>query len=136
MSSHAVDPILLTPTSPQRRAILEQLGIPFDVLAPEYVEHDPPEADAEGSLTPPSAAVTTLLPMQQQGLFDQPAEIDFTREPYAEKRESGRRLAQEFVINEAQGFDLMLAYGSEAAARRALIQRWYRDEVKLRDEAA
>ena len=46
MSSHAADPLLLASTSPQRRAILEQLGIPFDVVAPSYVEHDPPEADA------------------------------------------------------------------------------------------
>ncbi|MGH3072393.1 MAG: Maf family protein [Gaiellaceae bacterium] len=45
VSSHAVDPILLASTSPQRRAILEQLGIPFDVVAPSYVEHDPPDAD-------------------------------------------------------------------------------------------
>jgi septum formation protein len=34
--------ILLASTSPQRRAILEQLGIPFDVVAPAYEEHDPP----------------------------------------------------------------------------------------------
>jgi septum formation protein len=39
-------PLLLASTSPQRSAILEQLGIPFDVVAPDYVEHDPPEADA------------------------------------------------------------------------------------------
>ena len=45
MSSHAAAPILLASTSPQRRAILEQLGIPFDVVAPEYEEHDPPDAD-------------------------------------------------------------------------------------------
>jgi septum formation protein len=46
VSSHVVDPILLASTSPQRRAILEQLGIPFDVVAPDYEEHDPPDADA------------------------------------------------------------------------------------------
>jgi septum formation protein len=46
VSSHVVDPILLASTSPQRRLILEQLGIPFDVVAPDYVEHDPPEADS------------------------------------------------------------------------------------------
>ena len=40
-------PLLLASTSPQRRAILQQLGIPFDVVAPRYEEHDPPEADAE-----------------------------------------------------------------------------------------
>ena len=39
-------PILLASTSPQRRAILEQLGIPFEVVTPTYVEHDPPDADA------------------------------------------------------------------------------------------
>jgi septum formation protein len=47
MSVPPAPPLLLASTSPQRRAILEQLGIPFDVLPPDYVEHDPPEADAE-----------------------------------------------------------------------------------------
>lgn len=47
MSVPPAPPLLLASTSPQRRAILEQLGIPFDVVAPDYVEHDPPEADAE-----------------------------------------------------------------------------------------
>ena len=37
--------LVLASTSPQRRAILEQLRIPFDVVAPCYVEHDPPDAD-------------------------------------------------------------------------------------------
>ena len=41
----SVPPLLLASTSPQRRAILEQLGIPFDVASPEYEEHDPPDAD-------------------------------------------------------------------------------------------
>jgi septum formation protein len=40
-------PLLLASTSPQRRAILHQLGIPFDAVAPRYEEHDPSEADAE-----------------------------------------------------------------------------------------
>jgi septum formation protein len=38
-------PLLLASTSPQRRAILEQLGLPFEVVAPRYEEHDPPDAD-------------------------------------------------------------------------------------------
>ena len=46
MSAPPVAPLLLASTSPQRRAILEQLGIPFDVVAPSYVEDDPPEANA------------------------------------------------------------------------------------------
>ena len=37
--------VVLASTSPQRRAILEQLAIPFTVVAPSYVEHDPPDAD-------------------------------------------------------------------------------------------
>jgi nucleoside triphosphate pyrophosphatase len=41
----AQDHLTLASTSPQRRAILDQLQIPFDVVAPEYVEHDPPDAD-------------------------------------------------------------------------------------------
>jgi septum formation protein len=39
-------PLLLASTSPQRRAILEQLGIPFDVAAPRYEEETPARADA------------------------------------------------------------------------------------------
>jgi len=39
-------PLLLASTSPQRRVILEQLGIPFDVVAPRYEEQDPLEGDA------------------------------------------------------------------------------------------
>jgi septum formation protein len=38
-------PLLLASTSPQRRAILEQLRIPFEAVAPRYEEHDPPDAD-------------------------------------------------------------------------------------------
>ena len=46
MSAPPAAPLLLASTSPQRRAILEQLGIPFEAVEPRYEEHDPPEADA------------------------------------------------------------------------------------------
>ncbi|HXV34153.1 MAG TPA: Maf family protein [Gaiellaceae bacterium] len=39
-------PLVLASTSPQRRAILEQLGLPFGVVAPRYEEHD------DGGLAP------------------------------------------------------------------------------------
>jgi septum formation protein len=39
-------PLLLASTSPQRRAILEQLGLPFEVVAPRYEELDDPRAPA------------------------------------------------------------------------------------------
>ena len=45
MSVAPAPPLLLASTSPQRRAILEQLGLPFEVVAPRYREHDPPDAD-------------------------------------------------------------------------------------------
>ncbi|MGZ8694196.1 MAG: Maf family protein [Gaiellaceae bacterium] len=48
MSIPPAPPLLLASTSPQRRAILEQLGIPFDVVAPRYEEDDPPDADPRG----------------------------------------------------------------------------------------
>lgn len=38
MSAPPIAPLLLASTSPQRRAILEQLGLPFEVVAPEYDE--------------------------------------------------------------------------------------------------
>jgi septum formation protein len=37
--------LLLASTSPQRHAILDQLRIPYEAVAPRYEEHDPPDAD-------------------------------------------------------------------------------------------
>jgi septum formation protein len=37
--------LVLASTSPQRRAILEQLRIPFEVVSPGFEEHDDPAAD-------------------------------------------------------------------------------------------
>jgi septum formation protein len=45
VSAPPAPPILLASTSPQRRAILEQLGIPFEVVAPGYAENDSRGAD-------------------------------------------------------------------------------------------
>jgi septum formation protein len=38
--------LILASTSPQRRAILEQLRIPFEVVAPSYLETDAPGVDS------------------------------------------------------------------------------------------
>ncbi len=49
MSAPPAPPILLASTSPQRRAILAQLGLPFEVVAPRYEEHgDDPVEHAAG----------------------------------------------------------------------------------------
>jgi len=45
VSAPPAPPLLLASTSPQRRLILQQLGIPFEVAAPAYEEHDPPDAE-------------------------------------------------------------------------------------------
>lgn len=45
MSVAPSPPLLLASTSPQRRAILEQLRIPFELAVPDYEEDDPPDAD-------------------------------------------------------------------------------------------
>jgi len=45
VSAPPAPPLLLASTSPQRRAILTQLGLPFDVVAPRYEERDAPDAD-------------------------------------------------------------------------------------------
>jgi septum formation protein len=47
VSASPAPPILLASTSPQRRAILKQLGIPFEVMTPAYEEND--EAGASPS---------------------------------------------------------------------------------------
>jgi septum formation protein len=44
-SPQSVTRLVLASTSPQRRAILEQLGLPFDAVAPRYEEHDPAGLD-------------------------------------------------------------------------------------------
>jgi septum formation protein len=46
MSMPPAPPLILASTSPQRREILRQLHIPFEVVVPLYEEDDPPEADA------------------------------------------------------------------------------------------
>lgn len=49
MSSPPAPPLILASTSPQRRAILAQLGIPFEVVAPAYDERgDDPVEHAVG----------------------------------------------------------------------------------------
>jgi septum formation protein len=40
VSAPPAPPLLLASTSPQRRAILEQLGVPFEVVPPRYAEDD------------------------------------------------------------------------------------------------
>jgi septum formation protein len=61
-------PLILASTSPQRRAILEQLRIPFDVVAPSYseqgddpVEHAAGKARSIDGIDRPVLAVDTVV---------------------------------------------------------------------------
>jgi septum formation protein len=42
VSTPPLPPLVLASTSPQRRAILEQLAIPFEIVPPRYAEQDAP----------------------------------------------------------------------------------------------
>jgi septum formation protein len=86
-----VAPLLLASTSPQRRAILSQLGIPFEVEAPRYVEHDPPGLDpvslvrrhaqgkarslADSASERPLLAVDTAVVLDRE-VFGKPADAE------------------------------------------------------------
>jgi septum formation protein len=90
MSAPPAPPLLLVSTSPQRRAILEQLAIPFEVVAPRYDEVDPPDADpvelvrrhargkarsvAPGAGERPILAVDTTVALDGR-LFGKPADL-------------------------------------------------------------
>jgi septum formation protein len=72
------DVLTLASTSPQRRAILEQLRIPFEVVEPTYVEDDPPELEprevvrrhAEGKARSAHRAGTVTLGVDTEVVLD------------------------------------------------------------------
>jgi len=67
----------------------------------------------------------------QDRLFDQ-SSIDGAVEalestdgdPYEDVRLAGKRLAEEFEIDNERAADMVLSLGSEAAARKVLVQKW------------
>jgi septum formation protein len=68
VSAPPAPPILLASTSPQRRAILEQLGLPFEVVGPPYeefgedpVEHAAGKARSVEGGTRPVLGVDTVV---------------------------------------------------------------------------
>jgi septum formation protein len=69
VSAPPAPPLVLASTSPQRRAILEQLGLPFEVVAPRYEERgdDPLEhavgkaRSVEGAADQPVLGVDTVV---------------------------------------------------------------------------
>lgn len=74
----------------------------------------------------------------QERLFETGStHYDPTHDPYEEQRAIARRLAAGHGISEAEAFDMLLGYGSEAAVRRALKQRWWRGEIdRIEEDAA
>jgi septum formation protein len=62
MARPPATPLILASTSPQRRAILEQLAIPFDVVPPEYDEQgDDPLEHAAGKARSVDGGVRPVL---------------------------------------------------------------------------
>jgi septum formation protein len=75
VSAPPAPPILLASTSPQRRAILEQLGLPFEVVAPRYeevgddpVEHAAGKARSVDGGEQPVLGVDTLVVLDGEAL--------------------------------------------------------------------
>jgi septum formation protein len=67
-----VTPLVLASTSPQRRAILEQLRIPFDVVAPDYeeVEGTSPLERAAGKARSVDGGDRPVLGVDTEVLFE------------------------------------------------------------------
>ena len=64
----------------------------------------------------------------QDRLFDNNPEavvVDHDHDPYAEVDEAGRRLAADYGIDAERASDMVLAFGSERAARKVLERRWW-----------
>jgi septum formation protein len=62
VSSPPAPPLVLASTSPQRRAILEQLGIPFELVPPAYEEEgDDPVEHAAGKARSVEAGARPVL---------------------------------------------------------------------------
>ena len=61
VSSPPAAPLVLASTSPQRRALLEQLRIPFDMVAPEF--------DEETVETVKAATGADLIVADKVGIF-------------------------------------------------------------------
>jgi septum formation protein len=75
VSAPPAPPIVLASTSPQRRAILEQLGLPFEVVAPRYeevgddpVEHAAGKARSVDGGEQPVLGVDTLVVLDGEAL--------------------------------------------------------------------
>lgn len=75
--------------------------------------------------------------MQERLFKSSSVEIDLSHDPYEETRAIAKRIAAAHGIAGEEAFELLLAYGSEAAVRRALEQRWWLGEIdRIDDQAA
>ncbi|GIK77848.1 MAG: hypothetical protein BroJett022_15380 [Actinomycetes bacterium] len=76
----------------------------------------------------------------QDRLFDsneQRTLIDHDHDPYTAVDEAGERIAADYGIDPERAADMVLAYGSELAARRVLDRRWWmKPEEKAPPRAA
>jgi len=76
-----------------------------------------------------SAGAASFHPVQRS-LFDRTPIVDRGKDPYAEAKTAGRRLAERFRISEEEAVDAVIVYGSEGAAARELHKLWLLGELK------
>jgi hypothetical protein len=65
-----------------------------------------------------------------------PPEPPPENDPYHEQRIASQNLTREFEIDEDEALTLVLRLGSEVAARRSLVERWWQGEIVMRRKAA
>ena len=111
----AQDRLILASTSPQRRAILEQLAIPFEVVAPDYVEDDPPGLDAGRARPRARRGKGALGPRRRP---DHPRRRHDGRPRRARLREAGRREDAARMLHELSGRTHTRRLGPLPARRR------------------
>ena len=79
MSAPPAPPLLLASSSPQRRAILEQLGLPFEVVEPVYEERGDDPLDAYRRVRKPVPPPGKVIPDQRRKIREEQAERERRR---------------------------------------------------------
>ena len=94
--------LVLASTSPQRRAILEQLQIPFEAEAPSYVEHDPPDADPVALVRKHAAAKARSVHRPGRVTLGVDTTVHLDGRVYGKPRDEGEAMA---MLGELAGRD-------------------------------
>jgi septum formation protein len=92
---HTQDRLILASTSPQRRAILEQLRIPFEVVTPRYLEADAPGVDPAELVERHAEGKARSVPQDGRFILGVDTAVVLDRRMYG--KPSGREEAEEML---------------------------------------